>query len=313
MSKNYLITGGAGFIGSHLSDALLSQDHHVTIIDNFSTGLKENVSDKVKIIDANIVDYPKWDNLLENCDGCYHLAAVASVAKCEKDHDLAHRTNVLGTLKVFEHATKHHVPVVFTSSSAIYGDNKTLPLTELSTPQPESIYAVDKLSAELYSHVYHESSGLDVICLRLFNVFGPRQRFQRNLDSGVIANFLHQMQRGETLTIFGDGEQTRDFIYVEDVVRALQVAMSIQNKNAAIYNVCSSEAHSVNNVIQHLQNHLSTPVKKIYEPHHAGDILHSLGSAKKIEKALNFVPEYNLESGIAAMMAFSKKAVKTPQ
>lgn len=298
MSQHYVITGGAGFIGSHLVDALLLQGHRVTVIDNFSTGERKNLPEKIELIDADIVEYAQWDSLFKDCQGCFHLAAVASVSKCSRDHHLAHHTNVLGTLKIFELAAAHGVPVVFASSSAVYGSNPELPLSEASNPEPQSIYAVDKLSCEFYARAFHKSYGLDVVSLRFFNVFGPRQHFERNLDSGVIANFIHQIKKGETLTIFGTGEQTRDFIYVADVVRALQLAMEQPNKNAGIYNVCTGIGHSINQLIEIIKNQLSILPKIDYQSAHVGDVMHSLGSPKKIQEALGFVPEYDLESGI---------------
>ena len=302
---HYLITGGAGFIGSHLADVLLSAGHDVTVMDDFSTGKRANLAAKINVIEADVANYPDLAGLFTKIDGCFHLAAVASVTKCMNNRALAHHTNVLATLHIFEAALAAKVPVVFASSSAVYGKNPNVPLAESEIPAPSSVYAADKLNCEVYARVFHQNYGLEITCLRFFNVYGPRQSMERNLDSGVIANFWHLLSEGKPVTIFGDGAQTRDFIYVADVVRILQQAMAQKEKTAAVYNVCTGQRCSIRNVLDTLANLLKHRPEINFEPAHVTDLPHSLGDPSLAKQSFDFTAEYSLQSGLEQLVAAS--------
>lgn len=303
---HYIITGGAGFIGSHLADSLIEGGHRVSIIDDLSTGKREYINQQANFIEADISTYQNWDSLFNDAIGCFHLAAVASVTKCTENRLLAHQTNVSGTLNIFEAALSAEVPVVFASSSAVYGNNPALPLHETEMPMPTSIYAADKLTAETYGKIFHTNYGLPITCLRFFNVYGPRQPMHRNLDSGVIANFYHLMRDDKQVTIYGDGEQTRDFIFVADVVRALRLCMEQQQKTAQIYNICTGERCSINYMLELLSKLMSVNPDINYQPAHVADVKHSLGSPDLIEKMLGFKANFDLAAGLGALINNNK-------
>lgn len=286
-NKNILITGGLGFIGSHIADELMD-DNKVTIIDNLSTGNLKNLKNpehsnlKIAIDDLNTANL---DELLADIDYIFHLSAMASVPLSVDDPVSCNENNVNATIRLLESAVKNNVEkVVFSSSSAVYGQNTNMPLKESEIPMPTSPYAASKASCELYLQSFYDSYGLNYTGLRYFNVFGPKQD-KNSQYAAVIPNFISALLEGEQPVIYGDGEQTRDFIFVKDVVKAnIKACESDFN---GIINVASGEKLSVNKLYEIIQETLGTDVEPKYLPKRAGDIKHSLADVSKLEK-INF-------------------------
>ncbi|MCC7299626.1 MAG: SDR family oxidoreductase [Verrucomicrobia bacterium] len=224
-----LVTGGAGFIGSHIVDALVSAGHAVTVLDNLSSGHRTNLSkvwNAVTFIEGDIRDPEVCLKAAEGCDGIFHEAALVSVPDSIRRPRDNHDINITGTLNILEAARQQNVKrVVFASSAAVYGDNLELPKRESMLPEPKSPYALAKLTGEYYLKVYAECFGLETVALRYFNVFGPRQD-PSSMYSGVISIFSERIKNGLPITLYGDGQQTRDFVNVEDVVQANLLAMT---------------------------------------------------------------------------------------
>ena len=223
---HYLITGGCGFIGSHLAERLLAGGHRVTIIDDLTTGKRENAPAGAEVVIADITTPGVFDAVAEQVDGCFHLAAIVSVQRSSKDWLRTHQVNASGTVALLDAIARkgRRVPVVFASSAAVYGDNAHIPLKETALCTPLSAYGADKLTCELHAFVASHIHGIPTIGLRVFNVYGPRQD-PLSPYSGVISIFAHRMKQHLPITIYGDGEQSRDFIYVGDVVSGLVASM----------------------------------------------------------------------------------------
>ena len=283
-NKNILISGGLGFIGSHIADELM-EDNEVTIIDNLSTGNLKNLKNqehqnlKIAIDDLNTANL---DEFLEGIDYIFHLSAMASVPLSVDDPVRCNENNVNATIRLLESAVKNNVKkVVFSSSSAVYGENTNMPLKESEIPMPTSPYAASKASCELYLQSFHDSYGLNYTALRYFNVFGPKQD-KNSQYAAVIPNFISALLEGKQPVIYGDGEQTRDFIFVNDVVRAnINACESDFN---GIINVASGEKLSVNKLYKIIQETLGTDVEAEYLPERAGDIKHSLADVSRLEE-----------------------------
>jgi UDP-glucose 4-epimerase len=227
--SRYLVTGGCGFIGSHLADRLVAQGDQVRILDNLSSGRLDHALTEAEVIVGDVSDAPTVRRALHHVDGCFHLAAVASVARCNTEPLAANRTNLAGTLNVLSIAGTRGVPVVYASSGAVYGANPATPLAEISATHPLSVYAADKLVCELHASVASHLHGISTVGLRLFNVYGPRQD-PSSPYSGVILIFISHARKRQELEIFGDGEQVRDFVFVDDVVSAFIAAMEKQHR-----------------------------------------------------------------------------------
>ena len=238
----YLVTGGLGFIGSHLAASLIDQGHHVRILDDLSTGHRENAPNGAEVIIGDVADEAIVKKSLENVDGCFHLAAVASVQRSNEAWLETHKANLTGTICILDEARRANVagpiPVVYASSAAVYGDNSEVPLHEESAIKPLSAYGADKYGSELHAFVASNVHMVPTRGFRFFNVYGPRQD-PKSPYSGVIAIFAEKLARRQTITIFGDGGQSRDFIYVGDVVRHLIAGMENASQGAAVYNVCT--------------------------------------------------------------------------
>lgn len=237
----YLITGGAGFIGSHLADQLLLEGHQVRVFDNLYSGSKDNLQSKTEFIHGDITSVEDVTQALEGVDGCFHLAAIASVDVCEQEWRLAHAVNALGTLNVFKAIAQYYdsrIPVVFASSAAVYGLPSQLPLTEQSKTAPISNYGLDKLYGEQVAKLYAEQHGVHSVCLRFFNVYGTRQQPDSSY-SGVISKFIYQRQHNQPIKVYGDGHQTRDFILVNDLTKILSKVMDYVSKDNANYMIAN--------------------------------------------------------------------------
>ena len=283
-NKNILITGGLGFIGSHIADELI-EDNEVTIIDNLSTGNMKNLKNpehanlKIAIDDLSTANL---DELLEDIDYIFHLSAMASVPLSVEDPVSCNENNVNATIRLLKSAVKNNVKkIVFSSSSAVYGENTNMPLKESEIPMPTSPYAASKACCELYLQSFYDSYGLNYTALRYFNVFGPKQD-KNSQYAAVIPNFISALLEGKQPVIYGDGEQTRDFIFVKDVVQAnIKACESDYN---GIVNVASGEKLSVNRLYKIIQETLKSDVEPEYLPERAGDIKHSLADVSNLEK-----------------------------
>ncbi|MBT6119213.1 MAG: NAD-dependent epimerase/dehydratase family protein [Rhodospirillaceae bacterium] len=303
---NYLVTGGCGFIGSHLADSLIADGHGVRIIDDLSTGKRANAPEGAEVIVNTIVDGAAVARALDGMDGCFHLAAVASVQKGVEDWAGTHRVNLEGTIHVFDGARGRDGgavrPVVYASSAAVYGDNPAMPLTEESAARPISAYGADKLGCEQHGLVAAHVHGVPNTGLRFFNVYGPRQD-PRSPYSGVISIFADRIGRGDGVTIFGDGGQTRDFVYVGDVVRCLRAAMAAHESagaaKAAVYNVCTGRETTVTGLAETLGTLCGREVDIAHDDARTGDIRESLGDGAKASAELGFRAETTLADGLA--------------
>ncbi|MEM3541151.1 MAG: SDR family oxidoreductase [Candidatus Bilamarchaeaceae archaeon] len=295
-----LITGGAGFIGSHLAEALLKRGHAVRILDNFSTGKEENIKDienSIEIIRGSITEKEVLENAIENVDYVLHHAAQISVVDSIKNPKKTWEINIKGTKLLLNAAVKNKVKkVILASSAAVYGNEPGLPKTEQMRTKPTSPYGDSKLMNEYMAQKYHQQDKINIISLRYFNVYGPRQHPQ-SAYAGVISKFMEKMIKGERPIIYGNGEQTRDFVYVEDVVSANILALESTVKNG-IYNIGSGKETSLNELVKTLNEILGTKIEPIYEPPREGDIQRSVADISKAKKDLGYIPKYTLKEGL---------------
>lgn len=296
----YLVTGGCGFIGSHLVACLLQRGDEIVVVDNLSTGRRENVPPDVKLIIADISDTDAYADELNDIDGCFHLAAIASVERSHIAWRETHQINLsafVGLMEAIANSTRPDNHVVYASSAAVYGDNPEAPLTESSSPMPISAYGADKLSCELHARVGDIGHGLKTTGLRFFNVFGPRQD-PESPYSGVISIFAGRALDRRDIVIDGDGEQSRDFIYVADVASALVAAMLRTGAGAEVINVCRGRAVTINQLADTISQIIMHDVPITRGPPRSGDIRHSLGDPSKLIRLLGINTEHDLESGL---------------
>ena len=295
----YVVTGGAGFIGSHIVEALAGV-HDVVVIDNFSSGKPKNLEgfpDSVTCITGSINDRPLLKEAFKGADGIFHLAAIASVAKSVDDPIATHETNLTGTLHVLLAARDCGVrKVVFSSSSAVYGDEPTLPKREDMPPVPRSPYAVSKLAAEFYCNVFSELFGQKTVSLRYFNVFGPRQDPHAEY-AAVIPKFIARLLDNQPPLIFGDGCQTRDFVFVKDVVLANLLAM--QSPATGTFNIGSGQNIDLNTLAGNLARIMKVNLSPVYGEPRSGDIRDSVSDITAVKKALGYKAAYSLDKGLA--------------
>ncbi|MFX0101474.1 MAG: NAD-dependent epimerase/dehydratase family protein [Candidatus Hodarchaeota archaeon] len=301
--KNVVVTGAAGFIGSHLVDKLVELGNNVIGIDNFLSGRRENLSNALKksnfkLAEGDIRDLEFLSTHFKEMDVIFHEAALTSVPGSVEDPKLCNEINVTGTLNVLEISRKHDISkVVFASSCAIYGDSQNLPNKEDMGVNPVSPYGVSKLAAEAYVKAFHETYGLDTTALRYFNVFGPRQR--DNPYSGVIAIFFGCISRKQGLNVFGDGKQTRDFVYVKDVVDANLLASTSELARGKIINVPGGSPITINELARTILDITGNNGLNInHKPPREGDILHSHGDISRANALLGFTPKFNMKSGL---------------
>ena len=307
MNKTVLITGGAGFIGSHIADRMLENNYHVRIYDNLSTGKIENIAhinSHIEFIEGDIRDVKKLERSMKGCDLVFHEAAEVSVPRTIKSPVETTMINDVGTLNVFESARQTDVQrVVFASSCAIYGDSPELPKHEHLVPNPKSPYAAQKIMGEYYARLYNDLYQLETVCLRYFNVFGPRQD-PSSPYSGVISIFLTKAIAGQTPTIYGDGTQSRDFIYVKDVVNANVLAATQSEVNGNVFNIGTGQMRSINDLWQSICHESNISIAARYEKGRAGDILASVGDIQRAGQKLNFVPQYHFDHGLKETLAW---------
>jgi UDP-glucose 4-epimerase len=300
----YVITGGAGFIGSHLVDALLASGARVRVVDDLSTGRRENLDPRAELMLGDVADPQVMRRALQGASGCFHLAAIASVERSNIDWLGTHRCNLGGTVAVLEAARDAgRVPVVYASSAAVYGDHGDIRLHEALPLQPLSAYGADKMGSELHARAGYHVHGLPSLGLRFFNVYGPRQD-PLSPYSGVISVFAGQIGCGRQIIINGDGRQTRDFIYVADVVEHLLAGMErcSARAQAAVFNACTGVATSVMTLAQTLGSVIGTTPRIGFAPPRAGDVHASLGSPSAARLALRVAMPTPLAQGLTRLL-----------
>ncbi|PAK52019.1 NAD-dependent epimerase/dehydratase family protein [Paenibacillus sp. 7541] len=291
-----LVTGGAGFIGSHLVDLLINEGHEVTVIDNLITGNKENINSNARFIFMDVCSPDLETVFTEHGPDCvFHLAAQASVGESIKDPIKDSEINIKGLINVLENCKKNNVKkIIFSSTAAVYGTPMSLPITEEHITDPISFYGVSKLAAEMYIKTYNILYGIDYTILRYANVYGPRQNY--NGEGGVISIFINRILNHEPPIILGTGEQTRDFIYVSDVARAnLKASIS---EDVGTFNISSGTAISLTQLLDSLSYIRSVKISPLYQNHRIGDIAHSCLENRMAELKLNWKPIYKLEDGL---------------
>jgi len=298
--KLALVTGGAGFIGSHIAERLLLEGYRVRILDNFSTGKRENIpqSPLLEVIEGDVAVFETVRNAMKNVAIAFHEAAIASVPETVGDPLASERANYRGTLNVLE-AARHAGTrrVLFACSAAVYGDLPELPKQENMNLRPLSPYAVDKLASEHACQMYWHLYGLETVSLRYFNVFGPRQD-PSSPYSGVISIFANCLQHGRQPAIYGDGEQTRDFVYVSDVVEANMRAATAPAAPGSAINVATGGTITINDLLQTICRIKNRPFEPRYLPGRQGDIRHSRADISTAAKILEWTPAVGFESGL---------------
>jgi UDP-glucose 4-epimerase len=299
--KLYLVTGGAGFIGSHIAEALVKRGERVRVLDNLITGKHENIAhlrDKLEFIEGDIRDYEQTRHAVAGAQVVFHEAAVPSVPRSVDEPLLNHDCNVNGTFNVLLAARDAGVKrVVYAASSSAYGETEVLPKQEEMLPTPLSPYAAAKLFGEYYCQVFTRVYGLETACLRYFNVFGPRQD-PSSPYSGVISKFVTALLQGETPVIYGDGEQSRDFTYIDNVVDANLCAAEAPEAVGQVMNLGVGERITLNALLAELQKILGTDLKPRYEAVRAGDVRHSLADISQARKLLGYEPRVMLAEGL---------------
>lgn len=301
-----LITGGAGFIGSHLADALLAQGHAVRVLDDLSTGKRSNLpmeNPLVELIVGDVADADLVARAAQGCKAVVHLAAVASVQASVDDPVRTHQSNFIGTLNVCEGMRKAGVKrVVFASSAAVYGNNgEGEAITEDTSKAPLTPYASDKLSSEHYLDFYARQHGLEPAIFRFFNIFGPRQD-PSSPYSGVISIFAERAEKGLPITVFGDGEQTRDFFYVGDVVKLLSQALDLPNVAQGAVNVGLNKATSLNQLLQALTEVIGKQSTVTYQAARSGDIRHSRANNQRLLERFTLDEPTPLKVGLSRLL-----------
>lgn len=312
--STYLVTGVAGFIGSALARAVLAQGDKVRGIDNFSTGKRENlteVSDRIDFREGDLLDLAVLKDACGGVDFIFHQAAIPSVPKSVLDPVASNRANVEGTLNLLVAARDAKVKrVIYAASSSVYGDAPTLPKHEDMTPNPISPYAVAKLAGEHYMISFFRCYGLETVCLRYFNIFGPRQD-PSSQYSGVLAKFTLQMLKGEQPTIFGDGMQSRDFTYIDNAVSANLLACKASTAEVAgkVFNCATGKRTDLNEAFQILKKLTGYEGEVKHAPERGGDIKHSLADLARAEKHLGYKPQVEFEEGLRRTVAWYKSKI----
>ena len=298
-----MVTGGAGFIGSHIVDRLLAEGHKVIVVDDFSTGKRENLPENknLEIVECNIKDFSAVDTCMSGVDWVFHKAAIASVPKTVNDPLGSSAVNYQGTLHVLESARKNKVKrVIFASSAALYGDEPTLPKVETMLPVTLSPYAVDKLASEYACNMYFNLFGLETVSLRYFNVYGPRQD-PSSPYSGVISIFSDRLDQNITPTIFGDGEQTRDFVFISDVVEANMLAVQQDAAIGHIINIATGNKITLTELLQTFIEIKGMEFDAIYDSPRKGDIKESYANVEKAKALLGWDSKIKLSSGLSLL------------
>jgi nucleoside-diphosphate-sugar epimerase len=297
----YLVTGGAGFIGSHIVHELVEHGEKVKVVDNFSTGYRRNISDildKVELIEADIRDLESMRRAVEGVDFVLHHAALGSVPRSVSEPVASNEVNVTGTLNLLVAARDVGVKrFIYAASSSAYGDTPVLPKREDMNPHPLSPYAVSKLMGEHYCKVFYLVYGLETVSLRYFNVFGPRQD-PSSQYSAAIPKFITAMLKDEPVTIYGDGEQSRDFTYVKNVVNANLLACKSSDAAGEVINIACGGMFSLNQLISVMEEELSIKARRVYTRPRAGDVMHSRADITKAKALLGYEPIVTFDKGL---------------
>ncbi len=308
----FLVTGGAGFIGSHIVRQLLARGDEVRVLDDFSTGKRENISeirDQISLYEADISDLEAMRPVFDGVDYVLHQAAIPSVPRSVNDPMRSHNANCTGTLNVLIAARDAGVKrVVQASSSSVYGSNPDLPKVETMRPMPISPYAATKLTQEAYAGAFYASYGLETLSLRYFNVFGPRQD-PTSQYAAVIPIFCTRILAGERPVVYGDGEQSRDFTYVENVVQANIKAALADGGAGHAFNIACGERLSLNQLLAKLNELLGTGIEPIYEEPRVGDVKHSLADISAARDAFGYEPEVGPEEGLRRTAEFFRASL----
>ncbi|WFN34989.1 SDR family oxidoreductase [Methanogenium sp. S4BF] len=305
---HYVVTGGSGFIGSNLTEAL-SVNHDVTIIDNLSTGRRENLDglvdlENVTFVEGSITDLDLLMDAFHNKDGIFHQGAIPSVPRSVADPIATNKAGIDGTLNVLVAAKECGVrKVVYASSSSVYGDTPTLPKHEGMIPNPMSPYAVTKITGEYYCSVFSRLYDLQTVCLRYFNVFGPRQD-PASTYSAVIPKFVNRLLAGEAPVIYGDGEQTRDFTYIKNVIQANVKAM--ESDASGVFNIACGDRISLNKLATTIMEILDIGIEPVYEASRPGDVRDSLADISAARSAFGYEPEYTMKQGLEETIQWYK-------
>jgi UDP-glucose 4-epimerase len=299
-TKKVVVTGGAGFIGSHLAEELSARGYYVVILDDLSTGKKENIEsllkeENVEFVKGSVSELPLLQGLFHGVHYVFHLAALPSVPRSIEEPQASHEVNATGTLNVLLAARDKNVrKVVYASSSSVYGDTPTLPKTEDMLPEPQSPYAVSKLAGEYYCRVFHRVYALPYVCLRYFNVYGPRQDANSQY-AAVIPKFMKSVSEGGPPIIFGDGKQTRDFTFAKDAVEAN--IRGAESQLVGIFNIGRSESVSIDQLARLIIRLMGGDVEPVNVEPRPGDIMHSLADISRARE-FGYEPRYSLEEGL---------------
>ena len=305
-----LVTGGAGFIGSHLARALEARDHSVRVLDDFSSGKRANLADlegRIEIVEGSILDEATLERALEGVEIVFHEAAIPSVPRSMAAPMASHQANATGTLNVLEVARCQSVRrVVYAGSSSAYGETPTLPKVESMATAPLSPYAVSKLAGEHYCQVYARAFGLETVVLRYFNVFGPRQD-PNSQYAAVIPRFVTAALEGRRPVIFGDGTQSRDFCFIDNVIEANLLAADAREASGRVFNITCGRATDLNQVVKLIAAALGTAVEPTYETGRAGDVKHSLADIAAARKVLAYTASVSFEDGLHRTIEWYKR------
>jgi UDP-glucose 4-epimerase len=298
--SRYLITGGAGFIGSHLSAALLDAGQEVVVLDNFASGKRSNLegmSGGLDVIEGSILVQEDVQRAAKGCDGIFHLAAVPSVERSVREPLANHEANCTGTVTVLDVARQHGLKVVYAGSSSAYGDQEVANKHEELRESPLSPYAAAKVAGEMYARSFANVYGLPVVVTRFFNVFGPRQ-VPDSPYSGVVAAFCFALLKGQVPIVHGTGEQSRDFTFVGDVARGCILAMQTPLEGCNVINLACGGSHSVLDILNGLKINAGVDVEPVFEPSRAGDVKHSRADISRAQELLGFEPQVSLLDGL---------------
>jgi UDP-glucose 4-epimerase len=307
-----LVTGGGGFIGSHLAARLLRDGYEVRVLDNFASGRRENlldIWDEIELVEGDIQSYERVHNAVRGCHVVAHLAALPSVPRSVQDPLTSNATNVTGTLNVLLAARDAGIGrLVYASSSSVYGANPDLPKREDQPALPISPYAVAKLAGEGYARAFHDVFGLETVAIRFFNVFGPGQD-PLSQYAAVIPRFITSLLDGRPPTIFGDGEQSRDFTYVDNVLDGVMRALNTSGNGGQVFNIATGNAVTLNGLFRQLAEIIGSDVEPVYEPSRPGEVRHSQADVSRAREALGFEPAITIEEGLARTVeSFQYKA-----
>ena len=315
MSK-VLITGGAGFIGSNLTEAVLQRGHSVRVLDDFSTGKRENLIfgkayPSLEIIEGDLRDLSSCRKAVQGMEYVFHQGALPSVQRSVEDPETSHAVNVGGTLNILLAAREKGVKrVMYAASSSVYGDTPTLPKHEEMPPNPLSPYALQKYIGEQYCRLFYQLYGLETVSLRYFNIFGPKQD-PNSLYSAVIPKFIDALLQGSPPTIYGDGEQSRDFTFIENVVQANLLAMSAAHLHGEAINIACGKRISLNQLLSVLKEILGSKQSPRYQEMRKGDVKHSLADIRRGKEIINYEPTVGIEAGLRKTVDFFKGQKKS--